>query len=189
MNEKHFYDTIRAELFNGSISQKQFDGIQDILQAWADKGITDIRFVAYALATAFHETAHTMQPIAEYGKGKGYDYGKKLKRSRKPYTSPDKIYYGRGYVQLTWYENYAAMGLILGIDLLNNPELAMEPEIAAKIMVRGMLNGDFTGKRLADYFNTKVTDPFNARRVINGLDKAKLIEGYYEVFHDAMCEC
>lgn len=179
---KHFYDTIRAELFSGSISQNQFNGIEDILEAWSEKGITDKRYIAYALATAYHETAKTMQPIAEYGKGKGYDYGKKLKRSRQPYTTPDKLFYGRGYVQLTWYENYAAMSKLLGVDLLNNPDLALNPDIAAKIMVRGMLNGDFTGKRLADYFNEKVTDPFNARKIINGLDKAKLIEGYYFVF-------
>lgn len=189
MDEKKFYDTIREGLFKGSISQSQFEGIQHILEAWDNKDITDTRYIAYALATAFHETAKTMQPIAEYGKGKGYDYGKKLKRSRKPYTTPDKLFYGRGYVQLTWYENYAAMAKLLAVDLLNNPDLAMQPEIAARIMVRGMLNGDFTGKRLADYFNEKITDPFNARKIINGLDKARLIQGYYNIFHKGLCNC
>lgn len=189
MAGKEFYDRIRTDLFHGSISQRQFEGIEDIIEAWHDKGITDIRYIAYALATAYHETASTMQPIAEYGKGAGRDYGKKLKISRKPYTTPNKLYYGRGYVQLTWYENYEAMGKLLNVDLLNNPELAMQPDIAAKIMVRGMLNGDFTGKKLSDYFNEKITDPYNARKIINGLDKAKTIQGYYDVFYKGLCGC
>lgn len=188
---KQFYDTIREPLFNGSLSQKQFDGIEDILEAWCDKGIQDKRYIAYGLATAYHETAKTMQPIAEYGKGKAYDYGKKLKRGggagkRIPYSTPDKLYYGRGYVQITWYENYQSLGKIIGVDLLNNPELALNADIAGKIMVYGMLNGYFTGKRLADYFNEKSNDAFNARKIINGLDAAKLIEGYYHVFYKAL---
>lgn len=187
MGTKHFYDTIRPPLFAGKMSQKQVDGCEAILEAWDNKGIKDNRYVAYGLATAYHETGHTMQPIEEYGKGKGYDYGKKLKRSRQPYTTPDKLYYGRGYVQLTWYENYDTVGHLIGQDLLHHPELALDAAIAAKILVDGMINGWFTGKRLHDYFNDKSNDPFNARKIINGLDRAKDIEHYYDVFLKGLC--
>jgi hypothetical protein len=132
-----------------------------------------------------------MQPIEEYGKGKSYRYGKKIKRSGIPYSLPDKLYYGRGYVQLTWYENYENMGRLLGVDLLNNPDLALQPVIACKIMFEGMTKGDssfgdFTGKSLENYFNDKKEDWVHARRIINGTDKAEMIAGYGQKFMAAL---
>lgn len=191
INRKHFFDTVRESLFNGSFSQDQVEGLDAILDRWEASGLTDLRWLAYMLATAFHETAKTMQPIEEYGKGKGYRYGKKIKRSGIPYTLPDKIYYGRGYVQLTWFENYETMGRLLGIDLLNSPELALHPKIASDIMFEGMTKGnshfgDFTGKSLENYFNDKKEDWVNARRIINGTDKAELIAGYGKKFMSAL---
>lgn len=143
------------------------------------------------LATSYHETAKTMQPIEEYGKGRGKPYGQKLRHDRKPYTFPDKLYYGRGDVQLTWYENYEAMGKLLGIPLLEQPELALVPEISAKIMIEGMTRGksnrgDFTGVSLENYFNATKDDPVHARRIINGLDKANLIATYHNKFLTAI---
>lgn len=191
MDVKRFYDKIRKELFSNKLTQKQVDGIQNILDCTAEAGITDKRWIAYMLATVYHETARTMQPIEEYGKGKGYDYGKKLKRNRVPYTSPDKLYYGRGYCQLTWFENYQLMGRLLGYDLLNKPELALDLKVSTQILIEGMTKGassfgDFTGKCLEMYFNDKVTDWINARKIINGLDKAELIGGYAKIFYEGL---
>lgn len=191
INRKHFFDTVRVGLLKGSMNQSQVLGMDSILLNWETEGLTDLRWLAYMLATTFHETAKTMQPIEEYGKGKGYRYGKKIKRSGVQYSLPDKIYYGRGYVQLTWYENYETMGRLLGIDLLNNPELALQPAIASKIMFEGMTKGnsnfgDFTGKSLEHYFNDKKEDWVNARRIINGTDKADLIAGYGKKFMSAL---
>lgn len=186
MNTKSFYDSIRASLFGGSISGKQFEGIEAILTEYNRLCINDVRKLAYILATVYHETAKTIQPIPEYGKGKHYDYGKKLKMSRKPYTSPDLIYYGRGHVQLTWYENYAAMGKALGIDLLNNPDLMLTMEISIKAIFKGMTKGMFTGRKLDDYFTDSKSDFLNARKIINGMDKAELIKGYAEKFYKAL---
>src|ERR1041385_6889458 len=101
LNRDYFFDTIRANLFKGKLTQSQVDGMESILLTGETEGLTDLRWLAYMLATCFHETARTMQPIEEYGKGKGYRYGKKIKRSGIPYTLPDKLYYGRGLVQLT----------------------------------------------------------------------------------------
>jgi putative chitinase len=191
INRKHFFDTIRASLFKGSMTKDQVGGMDSILTTWETEGLLDLRWLAYMLATTFHETARTMQPVEEYGKGKGYKYGKKIKRSGIPYTLPDKLYYGRGYVQLTWYENYENMGRLLSVDLLNNPELALQPVIASKIMFEGMTKGDssfgdFTGKSLENYFNDKKEDWVSARRIINGKDKAELIAGYGKKFMGAL---
>lgn len=191
MNKTSFYKIIRAELFGGSLSQSQVSGIENLLKSFDDSCITDTRWKAYMLATAYHETAKTMQPIEEYGKGKGRPYGSKLKMSRTPYSTPDKIYYGRGYVQLTWYENYEKMGKLLNIDLLNHPELALEPDTAAKIMIEGMtkgesLTGDFTGVSLEKYFTETSTDWVNARRIINGLDSADKIAWEAKQFFTAL---
>lgn len=188
---KHFFDTVRDNLFGGSMNQGQVRGMEAILREWEKRELTDLRWLAYMLATAYHETAKTMAPIEEYGKGKGYRYGKKIKRSGIPYSLPDKLYYGRGYVQLTWYENYETMGRLLHQDFLNQPELALVPEIAAEIMFEGMTKGnsnfgDFTGKSLENYFNDKKEDWLNARRIINRLDKADLVAGYAKKFYAAV---
>jgi len=45
-------------------------------------------------------------------------------------------YRGRGYIQLTGKNNYADMSKKLGIDLVNNPELANDPNIAFKIAIQ-----------------------------------------------------
>lgn len=188
MNLSLFYKNVRAEFFNGRLSQQQTDGMAAILQKWNRSGFTDLRWLAYMLGTVYHETARTMFPIEEYGKGRGRRYGKKYKQSGQPYDEPDHIYYGRGYVQITWYENYERMGRILGIPLLQKPELALVPEHAADIMFEGMtksvsFKGDFTGHYLEQYFNGSKEDWVNARRIINGRDRAELIAGYAKRFY------
>ena len=188
-----FYKTVQSEFFNGKFSTQQYDGIQAILNKWQISGFTDLRWLAYMLGTVYHETARTMYPIEEYGKGKGRKYGKKFKQSGLPYLEPDHVYYGRGYVQLTWYENYERMGRILKIPLLTHPELALQPSIAADIMFEGMTKsvsfvGDFTGRCLEQYFDSTKEDWINARRIINGLDRADLIADYSKRFFTILKE-
>lgn len=188
INKAETFKNIRLNF--GKLSQKQVEGFDQIFDSWdelKEKDRKDKRHLAYMLATAWHETAKTMQPIAEYGKGKTRAYGKRIKHSGVPYSDYVGIFYGRGYVQLTWYENYQLMGRLLGLNLLASPELAMNPYVASRIMFEGMLRGssnfgDFTGKCLEMYFNEKTEDPINARRIINGLDCAELIKGYYNLF-------
>lgn len=190
INQKSFYSKLKISKLSKllKINNNQIEGINIIFKEWdSRKDFTDIRWLAYMLATFYHECDGKMQPIEEYGKGKNRPYSKKIKISGKSYSTPNKIYYGRGDVQLTWFENYELMGRLLGIDLLNNPELALEPTIACKIMFEGMTKGassfgDFTGKCLEMYFNKTTNDPINARRIINGKDKATLIKGYYDSF-------
>lgn len=187
MNKNIFFQDIQKSLFNGRLNNSQKRGIDNKLTAFDIYDIVDVRWQAYMLATCYHETARAMQPIEEIGKGAGRPYGKKIKHNRTVYVHPDKLYFGRGDVQLTWYDNYERMGKLLNLPLLKYPELALEPDISARIMTEGMTKGisnrgDFTGVSLEEYFNNHKEDPINARRIINGLDQAKLISGYYYRF-------
>lgn len=181
-----FFTHVRP-LFNAAMTQGQVEGLNTILDAW-DVWLplnTDLcpngRWLAYALATAFHETSRTMQPVAEYGHGIGRDYG-----------IPDPVthhtYYGRGYVQLTWKANYQVQSARLDTDLVGNPDLALRSDLAANIMLHGMAAGSFTGRRLGQYFgaNPAHDDPVNARRIINGTDQATLIASYFRIFRTAV---
>lgn len=178
MDAAKFFAAVRAKPFSGTLSQPQVDGLNTLRSAGI--GLTVPAQLAYVLATAYHETAHTMQPIAEYGHGKRHDYGK--------VDSSGKAPYGRGYVQLTWRMNYihADAELGLGGKLAADYDLALEPDIAAKIIVLGMVNGWFTGKKLNDYITPDHADFFDARRIVNGLDKAALIAGYAGYFLAAL---
>jgi len=180
LNRKTLFAYCRNAPFGGQLLQAQVEGVEAILDAWNSSGATDLRWLAYILATAFHETAGTLQPIAEYGRGKGKKYGVKGKYGQAPY--------GRGFVQLTWDVNYERADKELGLKgkLLKNFDLAMQAETAAKIIVTGMVEGWFTGKRLSQYFNAKADDPVGARAIVNGKDKAQLIAGYYEAFLGAL---
>ena len=184
MNRQLFFQEINRPLFRGKLNDRHREGILHKLAAFDKFDVTDGRWRAYMLATSFHETAHTMQPIEEWGKGKGKSYGRKIKQNGQIYTWPDQIYYGRGDVQLTWYENYERMGELMGLPLLEKPELTLDSDISAQILVEGMIlgksnRGDFTGLSLENYFNTHRDDPFGARRIVNGLDSAHTIAGYH----------
>jgi hypothetical protein len=188
INRKQTFNNIRKNF--GKLSVKQVEGFSAIFDEWEAQKLTDLRWLSYMLSTSWHETAKTMQPIEEYGKGKTRPYGKKIKHSGVAYLL-NALFFGRGFVQLTWYENYQLMGRLLGLDLLNHPELALVMENAVKIMFEGMLRGassfgDFTGKCLEQYFNDKVDDPIGARKIINGTDKAALIASYHHLFHKSI---
>lgn len=190
-NNQIFFNEIAKTLFNRQLTSSQKAGIRQKLKAFDKYDITDNRWRAYMLATSYHETGRTMQPVEEIGKGAGKPYGKKIKYDGTRYSTPDRIYYGRGDVQLTWYENYEMMGRLLNMPLLNQPELALKPEISARIMIEGMTRGisnrgDFTGVSLESFFNNRRDDPFNARRIVNGLDQADIIAGYYFKFLEAI---
>jgi putative chitinase len=205
-DRKLYFDSVRASLFSGALSQRQVEGQEAILgewevQPWAStrQAMTDPRWLAYMLATAYHETAQQMWPVEEHGKGAGQPYGVK-----DPYTG--QVYYGRGHVQLTWRDNYVRATSELGLkgdaDLEWHAEMALDPQIASDVMFLGMADGwfrsDGQGKQtLGRYFSDTVDDAYGAREIING-DKhivpdwangtsiGNLIKGYHGKFLDAL---
>jgi|SRR5215467_1235796 len=188
IQRKYFYDSVRGSLFGGSLTQEQVDGMTILLSRGEEEG-TDDRHLAYILATTFHETAQTMAPIAEYGKGKGKPYGN-------PAGPYGQVYYGRGYVQLTWYDNYLTMQQALGPrwggrNIVQVADRALDADIATDIIFYGMTKGSFTGVGLPKYItvvdpDNDTTDFYNARKVVNGLDQASAIQGYAQKFANAL---
>lgn len=142
-----------------------------------DSTFESIEQVAYALATFKWETAGTFEPIFERGPTSyfsKYDAGTQI-GTRLGNTKPGDgfLFRGRGYVQLTGRANYAHDGKLLGIDLENNPDTALQPETAYKIASHGMKEGWFTGHKLSQHIPLgKQPDYVNARRIINGTDHA-----------------
>jgi hypothetical protein len=178
----YFFENIKHYLFK-SFRQEQIDGLNVFLD-WYDRENPplperyhiDDRCLAYILATTYHETAATMQPVVEYG---GDSYLK-----AKPYYP----WHGRGYVQLTWEDNYKRQDKKLGLRgaLIQDPDLALDPEIAKQVIIKGMYDGDFTGVGLGRFFTDDLTDWYNARTIVNGHDRASDIAQYAEKFANAL---
>lgn len=163
----------------GALKDSQRAGLDALLTAAeADADITDIRWLAYMFATVKHECAGTWRPIEEYGKGEGHAYGKPVTVTDPEGHSYSNAYYGRGYVQLTWDYNYRNMGSVLSNRLLYEPSLALDAEVAYRILSYGMRNGSFTGAKLSRFIDGATCDYVNARKIINGLDQADRIAEY-----------
>lgn len=197
-----FYGALRRAF--GGLAQSQVDGINVLLAAFA-AAAWPVPFAAYGLATAWLETGHAMQPVHEKGMGdrdrdgeddyfEKYDTGPLAERlGNTPEDDNDGgKYAGRGFPQLTGLANYrrADEKLALGGELVRNPDLAMRPDIAARIMVRGMAEGWFTGRGLADYLpssgEANARQFEDARRIINGTDRAVEIAAIAIKFQSAL---
>jgi predicted chitinase len=194
-----FFDTVRDALFKGALSAPQVEGMTAILDFWEKRmPDADPRWLAYILATAFHETAYTMQPVREtlattdaraieilenaFANGK-------LSWVKTPYWRRDedgKSWLGRGLVQLTHKRNYEAMSVLTGIDLVAEPDRAMEMDAAVSILIEGMIEGSFSIHKLADHLNETTEDWVNARRIVNGTDRAEKLAGYGKIFLTAI---
>ena len=198
INKVTFFNNVRRLPFGGKLSTEQVQGMEAILNIFLMLALVDLRWLAYILATAFHETGGTMQPIREaYGKSTAdtiarldREWAKPghggLKNVSRPYWREG--WFGRGFVQLTHEDNYRKMGALLGVDLVSDPDKAMDLELAARILIVGMYKGVFRpGHKLEDYFGPLPGDAVGARNIVNGKgDKAKLIATYYKAFKDAL---
>jgi len=211
VNRTTFYDKIRDDdlVFvtddgRGLITQQQVDGMENLLNVWEGHYSDDpLDLLAYDLATAYHETAHTMQPIEEYGARSYFDKYEPGTRIGKVLgnTQPGDGYRfrGQGHVQNTGRANARKATKRLnevfgfGVDLEKNPEKRGDPIISAHSLFLGNKEGWWTGKDLLDYLDG-VDEPdaddlkefIAARRVVNGTDKAEKIGGYALAFEKAL---
>ncbi len=193
-----FFDKVRDPLFQGHLDQNQVDGMNAILDSWEKYVDTqDMRWLADMLAQTYHETSQQMEPIEEYGRGAGQPYGE-------PDPVTGQTYYGRGFVQLTWKENYQRADEELDADgnIVWIADLVLEYANAARIMYLGMTEGWFRSdpkgvQSLPRYFNDSADDPYGSREILNG-DKntipswsngrtiGELIVEYYDIFLGAL---
>lgn len=172
----------------------QVDGVKRIVDTCLMNRVGSKHHLAYILATAYHETGGRMQPVREgfattnEGAVRAVTRLHEQGRIRTNYALPinGHSYYGRGLIQITWRENYDRVGKLLGVDLVNNPDLALDPQVSADILVKGMLGGWFTGRKLSDYDREDGYDYYNARRIVNGMDRAQHIAEHAEFFETAI---
>jgi putative chitinase len=206
MNRAKFFAAARLPLFGGRLSQNQVNGIEAILDSW-EASPFDVRWLSYMLATAYHESDNTMCAIVEnlnYSAAglkatfpKCFTAAQAATYARQPQRIANRAYAnrmgngdeasgdgwryrGRGLVQITGHDNYEKYGIA------DEPNLALDPAKAVEILLDGMINGRFTGRRLADCFSGTVTDWIGARKIINGTDRAADIAGYAKSFAAAI---
>lgn len=209
MDRSAFNSTVRKALFNGVLSQQQVDGMEAILNFWetppvqpsgqfkANWDVRAIGWLAYMLATTKHETASTMQPIDEFGDNA---YFTKMYEGRSDLgnTQPGDgaKFHGRGYVQLTGRRNYQQVTPVVqsfystAPDFTANPAAVKDDKYAAVIMFYGMFNGIFTSFSLKNFIGDpdkgQIVDFLHARKIINGMDRADIIESYAKKFSIAL---
>lgn len=202
-----FYDTVRQDIFGGSLTRSQVEGLRRIGSTCERAGLP-IEQAAYVLASVYHETGGRMQPVRETFAdtddqairrlGNAWTSGK-LPWVKTPYWRKDgngRSWFGRGDIQLTHEDNYRKQQAKLSDHHLratsvpyqvhDNPEVALYPQTSALIAVLGMRDGDFTGKKLSDYIQPGKADYLNARRIVNGTDRAAQIAGYARHFEGAI---
>jgi len=179
---KHFFDTVRP-IFGGKLTQGQVEGMSKIVEYGEYWGYT-APDTAYSLATTKKETARWMQPIREGARRFGTKYSDAAaKRAvasihakgiiRTNYALPagpfKQSYYGRGLIQITWYDNYKKFTDKLKQPLDENPDLALEWDIALDILFVGLRDGMFRkGLAFEDFDLRDPRDVYRARDAVNG---------------------
>ena len=196
INRNFFFSNTRLVLFDGAMKPSQVDGLTAILDHWENTSPdADDRHLAYMLGTAHHETGRTMQPVRETFASTddkaiaildaAFKAGK-LPWVSKPYWPRDaqgKTWLGRGMVQITHVSNYQKLQTLTGIDITTDPNQAMVLSTAIQVMFIGMNVGAFTGKKLSDFFAGPKELWRDARKIINGLERADLVASYAQKYY------
>lgn len=154
------------------VSQERLDNVPHLFRAMQEHGIKDLGQVAYILATVAHEC--TFRSIREIRAQPGTE----VRRMQDRYWSSG--YYGRGFCQLTWRRNYQKFSDLLNLPLVEQPDMVLQPQIGADILVLGMRDGLFSGRSLAHYILGEKRDFIRARRIVNGNFQASRVAAHAE---------
>lgn len=198
-NRAQFYQNYRR-LFENKLDQGQVSGMEATLNY--HQGIyPNEPGLPYVLATFYHETGRTMLPVREgFAKSneqairivtRMYEQGRISKNYALPDPETGQSYYGRGLCQTTWKHNYRKLGNIIFHDpelFVKNPDLLLDLNTSVETSIEAMYRGLYTGKKISDYITQDKKDYYNARRIVNGLDKASLIAGYAVKFERCLKE-
>lgn len=165
IDKKTFFDNYRIEF--GALNQSQVDSLDKFIDL-TNENIKEfsVNQWAYVYATTHHETNTTFEPVKEAYWVENAEAWRKKNLRYYPY-------YGRGFVQLTWLDNYKKYADLFDVNIVENPDLVMDFELSFNVMVHGMKNGTYTGKKLSNYISTLISDYVGARFVINGKRKKK----------------
>jgi len=203
MNKAAFFSSIRASLFGGKLRQGVVDTVNQIYDTCIERMVYDYRKIAYILATAYKEAYHgrlnpdwdpVREGFAQTDKGamaavaQLYKQGDIKTNYALPHKKTGKSYYGRGWQQITHYDNYAEVTKVYGIDFVNDPDKALLRPYAALLLVDGMIGGWWTTRKLGTYITDQNTDFIGARAVVNGSDRAKEIAAIAMKFYEAMIQ-
>lgn len=205
MDRSAFFAAVRARPFGGSLTQQQVDGMNVLLDQWrALYPDAPAHHIANNLAQVHRETGGRMVAIKETVMPSHRDINPsdaevirrldvafaagRLPWVRTPYWRDG--WFGRGHIQLTHRLNYERMGKRLGVDLVGNRDLALDPVISARVAIVGMVEGMFTGRKLADFtFPAALNEPppRNPRRIVNGQDGSDaVVARMHRDFADAL---
>lgn len=191
-------------IFGGHYNASEVEGLNAIMGETERRNIPDIRWPSYMMATSYHETGGTMQPVIETRQPRETSNPSvdtaiaRLERAwaagkmpwvHQPYWRKDAAglsWLGRGLPQVTHKANYEWAEKETGIPFTKNPDLMLVMANAVPVMFIGMIEGKFTGKKLGDYFNATKDDPRDARRIINALESADKVARYHRLFLSAL---
>lgn len=199
INRTKFFEYFRPR-FHSKLTQKQVEGYDAIFNYWDLYKLRNIKWLAYVLATAYHETGRRMEPVREGFKETDEEsrahVAMMVESPRYPWVTRDyaeiqpngNSYFGRGLVQITWGVNYQKLGQAIGIGnkLYDDPSLALDLTMSVRILFIGMIDGLFTGHKLVDYITDHKCDYVGARRIVNGLDRAEKISIYARKFEKCL---
>lgn len=176
-------DWVRLKLIlSAPISDSQVLGFNAILKVLNEEGSTKTE-ASYILATALHETNRKMLPKVEDESEEFYKDMYDIEGVRKTTalrlgntkSGDGEKYKQRGFITILGKSNYKAFEDLLKVPLIEEPDLLVNVDVASRALVKGMLEGTYTGLYLSKYINNRHVDYTNARRVTKGVEGAKKI--------------
>lgn len=145
--------------YKGQSNEKDAAICYDVIEkALFEQGILTTMTLLGALGSVRIECGRSYKPVTEFASGEAYEGRLDLGNTQ---PGDGVRYKGRGYLQITGRNNYDNYGKKLGIDLINKPELALDPTVSAKILAMYFRDKDINISCMA-------RDWTRVRRKING---------------------